>query len=62
MDLTLAERESEWTAAALARDLDAMAVLAREPLPWDAPAEARERWAARRDVIAAVMPADERGE
>ena len=66
MDLTLAEREQEWAAAALARDLDAMAVLAREPLPWDAPETVRERWAARRDVLAAVMPADgpvdERGE
>ena len=54
MDLTLAERESEWAAAVLARDLDAMAILAREPLPWDAPETVRERWAARRDVLAAV--------
>lgn len=54
MDLTLAERESEWSAAVLARDWDAMAVLAREPLPWDAPAVVRERWAGRRDVLAAM--------
>ena len=40
-----------WAAAVLARDWAAMADLAREPLPWDAPAEVRERWAGRRDVL-----------
>ena len=54
VDLTLAERESEWAEAVLARDWDAMAILAREPLPVDAPTEARERWAGRRDVLAAM--------
>ena len=54
MDLTIAEREKAWAGALLARDFDAMAVLAREPLPWDAPAEVRERWGGRRDVLAAM--------
>ena len=61
-DLTLAEREAEWVAAVLARDWDAMAVLAREPLPGDAPAEARERWAGRRDAIAAADSGDDAGD
>ena len=51
---SLAERESEWTAALLARDWDALARVAREPLLVDAPAEARERWAARRDLLTAA--------
>ena len=54
MDLTIAEREAAWAEAVLVRDWDAMAVLAREPLPWDAPAEVRERWAGRRDVLSTM--------
>lgn len=58
MAMTLAEREQEWAAAVLARDWDAMVAIAREPLPVDAPAEARERWAARRDMLAAASAGD----
>lgn len=58
LDLTLAERESEWAAAVLACDWDALTFLAREPLPWDAPIDTRERWAGRRDVLAVMVPAE----
>ena len=61
-DMSLAEREAEWGAAVLSGDWDAMAVLAREPLPVDAPAEARERWAGRRDAIAAADSGDDAGD
>ena len=50
----LADREAEWTAALLARDWEALARVAREPLPVDAPDDARARWAARRDLLAAA--------
>ena len=48
----LADREGAWSGALLAGDVGAMADLACEPLPVDAPMEARERWAGRRDVLA----------
>ena len=50
----LAEREAEWSAAVLCGDAEAMGRIARRPLPVDAPDEARERWAARRDALAAA--------
>lgn len=50
----LADREAEWTAALLARDWAALARVAREPLPVNAPDDARARWAARRDLLAAA--------
>ena len=48
----LADREAEWAAGLLASDWDALARVAREPLPVDAPDEARARWAARRNLLA----------
>lgn len=51
---SLADREGDWAAALLCGDAEAMGRIARRPLPVDTPDDARTRWAARREALAAA--------